>query len=95
MAAADADAEAIFDDLYLRAGKSTVIKYREKLRRLYEHLADFPDSGAPRAQIGKDIRIGIIHPYIVIYRFTQSDNTVRILRILYGRRKINKNVFTV
>jgi plasmid stabilization system protein ParE len=46
-AAADADAAFIFDDLYAKAGKSTVVKYRAAFRTLYEHLAAFPDSGAP------------------------------------------------
>jgi plasmid stabilization system protein ParE len=64
-AAADADAAFIFDDLYTKAGKSTVIKYRAALKTLYEHLAEFPESGAPRPKIGPKIRIGIVHPYIV------------------------------
>lgn len=87
-AAADADAAAIFDDLYSKAGKSTVIKYRDALKTLYAHLAEFPDSGAPRPKIGPRIRIGIVHPYIVIYRHTEADGAVRVLRIVYGRRKI-------
>ena len=88
-AAADADAATIFDDLYSKAGKSTVIKYRAALRKLYEHLAEFPDSGPPRPKIGPEIRIGIVHPYIVIYRHTEADDTVRVLRIVYGSRKIS------
>jgi toxin ParE1/3/4 len=88
-AAADADAAGIFDDLYAKAGKSTVVKYRAALRTLYEHLAEFPDSGAPRPKIGPNIRIGIVHPYVVIYRRTEADNTVRVLRIVYGGRKIS------
>ena len=87
-AAADADAAFIFDDLYTKAGKSTVIKYRAALKALYEYLVEFPDSGAPRAKIGPKIRIGIVHPYIVIYKHTEADNTVRVLRIVYGSRKI-------
>jgi toxin ParE1/3/4 len=87
-ASADADAELIFDDLYAKAGKPTVIKYRAALRALYQHLAAFPDSGAPRPKIGRNIRIGVIHPYIVIYRHTDADDTLRVLRSVYGGRKI-------
>ena len=87
-AAADADAAFIFDDLYTKAGKSTVIKYRAALKTLYEHLAEFPESGAPRPKIGPNIRIGVIPPYVVIYRHTEADYTVRMLRIVHGHRKI-------
>ena len=65
-AAADADAAAIFDYLYAKAGKSTVLKYRAAFKTLYEHLANFPDSGAPRPKVGGRIRIGIVTPYIVV-----------------------------
>jgi plasmid stabilization system protein ParE len=61
-AAADADAAFIFDDLYTKAGKPTVVKYRAAFKTLYEHLADFPDSGAPRPKVGSKIRIGIVSP---------------------------------
>lgn len=87
-AAADADMAGIFDDLYVKAGKPTVIKYRAAFRTLYEHLADFPDSGAPRPKIGAKIRIGVVSPYIVIYRHAEADSLVRVLRIVHGRRKI-------
>ena len=87
-AAADADAALIFDDLYAKAGKSTVVKYSHRVRALYMHLAAFPDSGAPRPKIGAKIRIGIVHPYIVIYRHTEAESVVRVLRIVYGARKI-------
>ena len=86
--AADADAAFIFDDLHAKAGKSTVLEYRGALRTLYEHLAELPDSGAPRPRIGPNIRIGIVHPYIVIYRNSEADGAVRVLRLVHGSRKI-------
>ena len=85
--AADADAAYIFEDLYHTAGKSTVVKYRAALRVLYDHLAQFPDSGAPRPRIGRRIRIGVISPYIVIYRHDPAEDTVRVLRIVHGSRQ--------
>jgi toxin ParE1/3/4 len=87
-AAADADAAFIFDDLYAKAGKSTVVKYRAAFRTLYLHLAAFPDSGALRPKIGVNIRIGIVHPYIVIYRHTEAERIVSVLRIVHGNRRI-------
>jgi toxin ParE1/3/4 len=87
-AAADADAAFILDDLYTKAGKPTVVKYRASFKTLYEHLADFPDSGAPRPKMGSNIRIGIVFPYVVIYRHTEADGVVRVLRIVHGGRRI-------
>lgn len=66
-AAADRDASDIFNDLFVKAGKATVLNYRAAFRTQYEHLALFPDSGSPRPKIGANIRIRIVHPYIVIY----------------------------
>jgi toxin ParE1/3/4 len=87
-AAADADAASIFDDLYAKAGKPTVVKYRALFKTLYDNLADFPDSGPPRPKVGPQIRIGIVSPYIVIYRHTEADGTVNVLRIVHGSRRI-------
>jgi toxin ParE1/3/4 len=85
---ADSDSEFIYADLHGKAGKPTVIKYRALFRRLYERLADFPESGAPRPKLGPDVRIGIVSPYIAIYRYDETSNSVIVLRIVHGRRKI-------
>jgi toxin ParE1/3/4 len=87
-ASADADSAFVLDDLNAKAGKLTVVKYRSLFKTLYEVLAAFPDSGAPRPRLGSEIRIGIVSPYIVIYRHTEADNLVTVLRIVHGSRKI-------
>jgi len=69
-------------------GQRTVIKYRALFRRLYDRLADHPDSGPPRPKLGPNIRIGIVSPYIVIYRHVATADTVNVLRIVHGRRRI-------
>jgi plasmid stabilization system protein ParE len=51
-AAADMDAAAIFDDLYAKAGRTTVVKYRASFKKLYENSGEFPDSGPPRPKSG-------------------------------------------
>jgi toxin ParE1/3/4 len=33
-------------------------------------------------------RLGIVPPYIVIYRHTEAGNVVRVLRIVHGSRRI-------
>ena len=62
--------------------------YNASFERLYEHLADFPGSGPPRPKVGLQIRIGIVSPYVVIYRHTEADSIVRVLRIVHGSRRI-------
>jgi toxin ParE1/3/4 len=91
-ASADADAAAIFSYLRREAGKGTVIKYRALFRRLYEQLADFPDSGAPREALGPSIRIRVVAPYIVIYRYSEADNTVIVHRIVHGSREVTDEI---
>jgi toxin ParE1/3/4 len=84
----DSDSSFIYADLHGKAGKPTVVKYRALFRRLYERLTDFPESGAPRPKLGPDIRIGIVSPYIVIYRYGEASSSVIVLRIVHGRRRI-------
>jgi plasmid stabilization system protein ParE len=38
--------------------------------------------------LGKDVRIGIVFPYIVIYRHREVDGTVTVLRVIHGRRNL-------
>src|ERR1700693_3155845 len=75
-----AGAAFIFEELYAKAGKPTVVKYRAAFKTLYERLADFPDSGAPRPTIGAQIRIGLVSSYGVIYRHTEADSILRVLQ---------------
>src|SRR5438093_248472 len=87
-ASADADTETILDYLNTRAGQPTVIKYRALFRKLYDRLADHPDSGPPRPALGPNIRIGVVSPFIVIYRHAEDADVVNVLRIVHGRRRI-------
>ena len=66
----------------------TAVKFRELFKAVYERLGDHPDSGAPRPAIAPNIRIGVVSPYIVIYRHNVDDGAVTVLRIVHGRRRI-------
>ena len=61
------------------------------LLRLYDRLALFPRSGMRRESLGRNIRIGVVEPYIVIYQYRQPD-TVLIVRVLDGRRNITRRL---
>jgi toxin ParE1/3/4 len=85
---ADADTDGILTDLAAKGGRRLAAKYDDLFERLYDRLGDYPGSGAPRRALGSDIRIGIVSPYIVIYRHRADDDTVTVLRIVHGRRRI-------
>ncbi len=53
---------------------------------LFDRLRDHPLSGAPRSALGRNIRIGVVSPYIVIYRY--SGGIVLVLRVIDRRRRI-------
>ena len=72
---ADADYAEVITDVAAKAGWRTAAKYDELFERLYDRLADHPGSGAPRPALGQNIRIGIVSPYIIIYRNDDVSNT--------------------
>ena len=88
-ASADADARAIFVDLAAKAGWRTAAKYDRDFDRLYVRLSEHPAIGAPRPSLGRNIRIGIVSPYIVLYRYSKASDTVTVLRLVHGRQRIS------
>jgi toxin ParE1/3/4 len=79
-------------DLAAKAAAAVAIKYEELFYALYRRLVDHPASGARRPAPGRDIRIGVVSPYLVIYRYTRSADTVTVLRIHHGRRRITRRL---
>jgi len=86
--AASDDQRAVLLYLHRHAGTSVARRYQHGLSELFRQISDHPDSGPMRPGLGKDIRIGILPPYIVVYRHDQDAGVVVILRILHGRRRI-------
>jgi toxin ParE1/3/4 len=87
-ATADADTDAILTSLAARAGRRTAARYHDLFERLYDHLTYHPASLPRRPALGSRIRIGIVAPFIVIYEYDEANDTVTVLRIVHGRRKI-------
>ncbi len=67
----------------------TALKFSDLFDRLYERLESHPEGGAPRPDLGRHIRIGVVTPYLVIYRYAAENDTVTVLRLLDGRRRIS------
>jgi toxin ParE1/3/4 len=82
----------IYVELRDNGGRPSVAKYRALFRRLFQRLADFPDSGAPRPKLGADIRIGVVSPSVVVYRYVKVTDTVYVLRLAHGKRKVTRKM---
>ena len=89
---ADSDLAAIILYLAGEAGVATAENYANKVDALYDRLVDFPGSGAPRPLLGPAVRIGLVPPFVVIYEYDRADDTVTVLRIVHGRRKITRDL---
>lgn len=83
------DIEGILTDLTAKAGRLIALKYDGLFERLYARLATHPGSGAPRPILGEEFRIGVVAPFIVIYRYSTEIDTVTVLRVVDGRRRIS------
>ena len=85
---ADRDIDAIFDALNQSHGITAVAALDADLRKLYRRITDFPQSGPLRPALGSGIRIGVVAPYLLIYRYDASYDAVNVLRIVHGRRNV-------
>jgi toxin ParE1/3/4 len=86
--AADADTAEIIAFLAAKAGVNVAANYSAAFEKLYDDWSHFPDSGARRAKLGPNIRIGIVSPYIVICRHIKAEGALRVLRIVHAKRRI-------
>jgi toxin ParE1/3/4 len=90
-----ADLDEILAYLASVAGKSAALRYGERFRAAFRHLIDFPATGALRARLEADMRIWVVAPYVIFYRFAIDDDTVKVVRILHSRRNVTERLFKV
>ncbi len=93
-ALASDDQAAILTELSVKARAQTTARFRSRFTALFDRLAEYPLSGAPRPVLGAEIRIGIVAPYIVIYRFVPEQDTVIVLRLVHGRSRITPRLLS-
>ena len=74
------------------AGPTTADKWDRKFWKAIDGLADFPGKGAPRAKLGRHIRIVTVRPYVIIYEHVRGSGVVHVLRAIRGQRKITRAV---
>jgi toxin ParE1/3/4 len=87
----DEDTATMLGDIAREADHLVADRYNAELGSLYDRLADYPESCQARPKLGAHVRVGVIHPYLVIYRYATGSDTVSIVRILHRRRKITRN----
>ncbi len=73
------------------AGPKVAIDYKRKFDAFYDAMVDFPALCAPRKALGRNIRVGYVIPYAIIYSYVRTKNHVEILRIIHAKRLITKD----
>jgi toxin ParE1/3/4 len=89
---ADADTAKMLEDITREASYLVADRYNADLESLYDRLADHPDSCQACSKLGAHVRVGIVHPYLVIYHHSKGSDTVGIVRILHGSRRITRKL---
>jgi toxin ParE1/3/4 len=89
---ADADTAKILEHIAREAGHRVASKYNAHIESLYQRLADHPESCQARPKLGAHVRVGVVHPYLVIYRHVRAEDTVSIIRVIDGRRNITRKL---
>jgi toxin ParE1/3/4 len=62
--------------------------YSDRLERATRRIADFPDSGRRRADLGRNLRSMPVGRHVVVYRVTPD--AVVVVRILNSRQDIRR-----
>ena len=84
---ATADIVGIARDLVERAGRPVADEYRLRFRAAFRRLAS-PESAAPRPALGQGVRLMAVKPYVILHRYDRPRDTVFVLRVLHGRRRL-------
>jgi len=87
---ARADVRDILNYLATRGGRDIAERYAAAFKATYGRLSDFPDSGAPRPELGGEARVALIQPFVLIYE--HNEGVVTILRVLHEKRDIARDL---
>lgn len=84
-------AVADLEDIWLHIASDNVDAAERLIRQIYDaedRLAEFPELGRARSELGPDIRSWAGGAYIIFYRVDGA--AVEVLRILHGARDIGE-----
>ena len=88
--AARGDFRQIVANLARDAGPAVAKRYAEKFDANLVLIAEHPEIGVLKPELGSRIRIRVIRPYVLIY--SVAGETVEVLRFLHGKRKITRRM---
>lgn len=91
---ADRDILAIIEYLTRTAGPRVGAKYADAIDKAIAGLEDMPGTAAPRPALGPNIRVTIVKPYLIIHEHERGDETLYVLRVVHGRRKITADILS-
>lgn len=87
---ANAEDDLIAIWLYVAQGSEAAAdRLLDRIDARWQQLAAFPESGAPREDIGAGVRHIVVGEYLTFYRVRAE--AVEILRVLHGRRSIESD----
>jgi toxin ParE1/3/4 len=69
-----------------------VTKYYQLFDAVYQRLETWPASGPVRPRLGKLARIAVVTPYVMIYDWNPATDTITIVRIVRGSRRITRKL---
>jgi toxin ParE1/3/4 len=67
-------------------------RYARDIRASIRRLAELPHIGPPRPELGANVRISIVSPYLILYDPDSFDGIVHVFRILHGSRNITRKM---
>ena len=91
-AKADADIDTIVATMARRGGVGSAEKYLGLFEQVYARLAMHPGSGFARKLLGPNARIVPVSPFVMIYDWEPAADTVTVLRVVRGRRRITRRL---
>ena len=62
----------------------------DAIEQRWQQLVQHPYSGVSREEIAPDLRHLVIRRYLILYRVGME--TIEIVRVLHGRRKLDRSV---
>ena len=89
---AKADTLEILRRLAEVAGYAVAEKYADRFDRLYDRLAVNPEIYQARRRLGPGVRIAVVFPYLVAYRYRRGGATLSIVRVVHGRRRLTRSL---
>ena len=90
---ADRDIVAILDYLVRQAGPRVARKYADAFDEAIARLEDMPCTAAPRSELGANVRITIVSPYLIVHEHQRGEEALYVLRVVHGRRNITADIF--